>query len=391
MKSLLIKLKKAYLLWQRNGFWEGTRVLFKYLITYLQSFWVGSGDVLFISSGVGSSAYYRTHNPAEELRLQGFKTATTIADNPNLPKMATKFKIFIFHRTNDNRFIQQLVKKIKEEKKEIIFDTDDLVYDPQFLKQMDYFQKMSLEEQELYQKGIGATILNDSYVHVVTTTVSFLAEKLRQKGKQVFIVPNKLSNQEVALAEQLRKKEKKNDGYIRLGYFSGTLSHNRDFATITPALIEIMKRYPKVKLYLAGPLDIDSQLEKYQNRIEVKPFVTRSKYYANIREVDINLIPLEMDNPFCESKSPLKFIETGILEIPSVAVKNQTFSEVIEDGIDGFLAGDEKEWATKISQLIENKSLRKDMGERAKEKVLAQYTNKNSKNSAYYDYLRSKC
>ncbi len=391
MKSFLIKLKKAYLLWQRNGVWEGTKVLFKYLITYLRSFWVGSGDVLFISSGVGNSAYYRTHNPAEELRLQGFKTAITIADNPNLSKMATKFKIFIFHRTNDNQFIQRLVKKIKEEKKEIIFDTDDLVYDPQFLKQMDYFQKMSLEEQKLYQKGIGATILNDPYVHVATTTVSFLAEKLRQKGKQVFIVPNKLSNQEVTLAEQLRKKEKKNDGYIRLGYFSGTLSHNRDFATITPALIEIMKRYPKVKLYLAGPLDIDNQLEKYQNRIEVKPFVTRSKYYANIREIDINLIPLEMDNPFCESKSPLKFIETGILEIPSVATKNQTFSEVIKDGVNGFLAGDEKEWVTKISQLIENKSLRKDMGKRAKEKVLAQYTNKNSKNSAYYDYLRSKC
>ena len=391
MKSLLIKLNKASLLWRRNGFWEGSKVILNYIGVYLRSFWVSSGDVLFISSGVGNSAYYRTHNPAEELRLHGFKTAITISDNPNLPKMATKFKVFIFHRTNNNHFVQQLIKNIKKQKKEIIFDTDDLVYDPQFLTQMDYFQKMSLEEQELYKEGIGATILNDSYVTVATTTVSFLAEKLNQRVKKVFIVPNRLSNQEITLTERLLGKEKRKDGYIRLGYFSGTLSHNKDFATITPALIKIMEDYPKVILYLAGPLDIDNQLRKYQNRIEVKPFVSRRKYYSNIKEVDVNLIPLEINNPFCESKSALKFIEAGILKIPSIATNNQTFSETIKDGVDGFLVSNEQEWVNKISLLVEDEELRKNMGKQARKKIIAQYTNKNSQNSEYYEYLRSKC
>ncbi len=391
MKSLLVKLNKVRLLWRRNGFREGNKVVLSYLGIYLRSFWVGSGEILFISSGVGSSAYYRVHNVAEELSLQGFKTATTLSDNPRLSKMADKFKIFIFHRTNENQAIKKLIQEAKTQKKEIIFDTDDLVYDPQFLKQMDYFQKMSPIEQELYKKGIGAEILNDSYVSVATTTVNFLAEKLRQRGKKVFVVSNKLSNQEVFLAEQIKKRKKEEDGFIRLGYFSGTLSHNKDFATITPVLMEIMKRYSKVKLYLAGPLDIDKQLKKYKNRIETKPFVARNKYYKNIKEVNINLIPLELDNSFCEAKSPLKFMEAGILEIPSVAINNQTFSDAIEDGVDSFLASGKEEWINKISQLIESKSLRKKMGRKAKKKILAEYTNKNSHNSEYYDYLRSKC
>jgi len=391
MKSLLIKIGKANRLWKRSGFWGGIKTLFNYFIIYCKTFFVSSGDVLFISSGVGDSAHYRAYNPAEELRLHGFKTAVTISDNPNLPKLADKFKVFIFHRTACNKFVKKLIKNIKKQKKEIIFDSDDLVYDPKYLVRMDYFQKLSVAEKELYKKGIGAEIINDPYVKNCTTTVNYLAEKLRQKGKEVIIVPNKLSNQEVSLAEEILKKEKKKDGFLRLGYFSGTLSHNKDFATITQPLIKMLKRYPKVKLVLAGPLDINNQLNKYKSRIEILPFVSRNKYYKNIRQVDINLAPLEIGNPFCESKSAIKFIEAGILNIPTVAVRNQTFSETIKDGADGFLANNPEEWLEKINRLIENENLRHHMGRKAREKVLEKYTNQNSKNKKYYDYIRSKC
>ncbi|HAI74171.1 TPA: hypothetical protein DCL22_02185 [Candidatus Moranbacteria bacterium] len=71
-------------------------------------------------------------------------------------------------------------------------------------------------------------------------------------------------------------------------------------------------------------------------------------------------------------------------------MKNQTFSETIEDGIDGFLAGNTAEWVEKISRLVEDENLRKTMGEKAREKVLKKYTNKNSQNEEYYSYLKSK-
>lgn len=390
MKSLLIKLGKARLMLQRNGIIGGTRILAGYLATFVKAFFVGFGDALFISSGVGDSAFYRAYNPAEELRLHGFKTATTISDNPNLPKLVDKFKIFVFHRTAQNKNIERMIERIKEQKKEIIFDTDDLVYDPQYLIHMDYFQKMSAAEQELYKNGIGAEIINDPYVKTCTTTVSYLADKLREKNKKVIIVPNRFSNHELEVVNKLLAREKISDGFIRLGYYSGTLSHNKDFASITDALMVILEKYKNVKLLLAGLLDTGDKLNEFSERIETLPRVSRDECYGNIYKCDINLAPLEIDNPFCESKSAIKFTEAGALKIPTVAVKNQTFFEAIEDGADGFLAGDTDEWVEKISRLIEDENLRKAMGEKAREKVLNYYTNKNSWNEKYYNYIGSK-
>jgi glycosyltransferase involved in cell wall biosynthesis len=255
---------------------------------------------------------------------------------------------------------------------------------------MDYFDKLSQAEKEQYEKGIGAEIVNDPYIKVCTTTVTYLADKLREKGKKVIILSNKISNHELEIVDKIINKNKTDDGFVRVGYYSGTLSHNKDFATISDALIEIMKKYENVRLVLAGPLDVESNLNDFKDRLEILPRVSRDEYYENLYKSDINLTPLELGNPFCESKSELKFIEPGILKIPTVAVRNQTFSEAITDGIDGFLANNTAEWVEKIGKLIEDKNLRKTMGEKAREKVLRDYTNKNSHNEEYYNYLRSK-
>jgi glycosyltransferase involved in cell wall biosynthesis len=402
MGGLRQKIEKAKSMVKQNGIVGGGKIISSYLKTYSKAFFVGAGDVLFITGGVGDKAHYRAFGPAEELAHHGFKCAVTVADNPNLPKYADKFKIFIFHKVNPGKKAEQLVTEIKKQKKEIIFDTDDLDFDPRYLKDMDYFSRIGPAERGEFEKGIGAWLLSDPYVKTATTTVSYLADKLKEKGKEVIIVPNKLSDKELALADEIisntpkaqplarQRLSLRKDGFIRLGYYSGTLSHNKDFATIADALIAILEKYEKVKLILAGPLDTEDKLNKFKDRIEVLPRVPREKYYENVYKCDINLAPLELGNPFCESRSEIKFIEAGVLKIPTVAVRNRTYSEAIADGADGFLAEDNSEWIEKIARLIEDENLRKSMGERAREKVLKNYTNKNSHNREYYEYIKSK-
>lgn len=390
MKSFWIKLGKSCLLWQRSGFWGGAKILFEYALVFFKAFFVRSGEVLFISGGVGDSAHYRAYNPAEELRLYGFKTAVTISDNPNLFKLAAKFQVFVFHRVIWNEKIGRLVERIKAQKKEIIFDTDDLIYDPQYLAHMDYFQKMSPAEKAAYKNGIGAEIVNDPYIKVCTTTVSYLADKLKEKNKRVIVVPNKFSESELELVDEIIEDKKIEDGFVRIIYASGTLSHNKDFATIKEALMNILEKYEKVKLVLMGLLDIPEELVKLKDRVEIIPRVPRRETYANLYKMDINLAPLEINNPFCESKSAIKFTEAGALKVPTVAVRNRTFSEAIVDGVDGFLADNADEWVDKLSRLIEDESLRREMGGRAREKVLRDYTNRNSRNEEYCEYIKSR-
>ena len=54
------------------------------------------------------------------------------------------------------------------------------------------------------------------------------------------------------------------------------------------------------------------------------------------------------------------------------------------------VAGSDEEWREKLEKLILNGDLRRQMGEIAREKVLENYTNKNSRNKEYYDHLKSK-
>jgi glycosyltransferase involved in cell wall biosynthesis len=173
-------------------------------------------------------------------------------------------------------------------------------------------------------------------------------------------------------------------------YCSGTLSHNKDFATIKDALLKVAKKYDQVKLVFIGPLDIPEEFQALGDKVEVIPRVPREEVYVNLHKADINLAPLELDNPFCEAKSAIKFTEAGILGLPTVAVRNQTFSEAIEEGVDSFLADSTEEWVEKLSTLVEDEELRKKMGEKARKKVLAEYTNRNSDNQEYYDYIKSK-
>lgn len=391
MKLLLIKAGKAFKTIQRDGIFRGGKRVFGAFFALFRL--VGRGQILFITGGVGDSARYRTHHVSEELELNGFKCSITVQDNPLLSGYVDKFEIFVFHRVLFSPSVKKMIEKIKEQKKEIIFETDDLVYDPKYLEHMDYFKVMNSLEKKLYENGVGGEILADPYVKVASTTTNYLADRLRESGKQVFLVPNKLCEDDVKIADKIIENKALAVGRgpsIKIGYFSGALSHNKDFATITEVLMQIMEKNEKVELFLVGPLDIESKLNKFENRVKQFPYVSRDKHFANVSSVDINIAPLEIGNPFCESKSELKFFEAGIVGVPTVATATQPFFEAIEDGVDGFVANDTEQWIEKLEKLIGDKPLRKSMGERARTKALEKYTTQNADNKAYYEYLRSK-
>jgi len=390
MKIILVKIGKITNSIKREGVVYGGRKVMRYLGVFLKTIAKKkSGDILFISGGVGDSARFRVFNVAEELNLHGLHSSVAMQSDPFLMSYAKRFKIFVFHKTLWTSKIQTLVEKIKMQKKEIIFDADDLLFDPSYQEKVDYYKNINTLEKKAYTTGLGREFLIDPYVKICTTTTSFLAEVLKSYEKKVFIVPNRLSLNDLKVVDKIRERSRGQQAEnIQMGYLSGSIGHNLDFATITDALIEIMKKYPRVSLFLAGPLDIESKLNRFGKRIVRLPFISRDKYFETISKLDINLAPLEIGNPFCKSKSELKFFETGILSVPTVAVRNQTFRETIRDGEDGFLAGSTQEWIEKIGRLIEEPQLRLRMGERAREKSIRDYTNKNSQEADYHRYLK---
>jgi glycosyltransferase involved in cell wall biosynthesis len=391
MKLLLIKIGKAWQTLKREGLIHGMKRIIPAGLALFGR--VRPADVLFITGGVGDSARFRTKHVAEELGFHGIASSVTVQDNPRLFTYADKFSVFVFHRVLYTPSVAKLIAEIKKQGKEIIFETDDLVYDPKYLKHMDYWRVMNSLERKLYENGVGGEILADPYVKVATTSTSFIAAELRSKGKRVIVIPNRLPQSDVKTVDALYRQRMEGivtgvGESVTVSYFSGSLGHDKDFGTITGPLLRLLEKYPGMRLQLVGPLTIDDRFGIFSDRIERMHYVPRHSHFENVSRSDIVVAPLEIGNPFCEGKSELKFFEAGILGVPTVAAATQTFREAIVDGTDGFVAMTETEWEEKLDRLIADPDLRKHIGEQARKTALARYVTTNADDREYVEYLK---
>jgi SAM-dependent methyltransferase len=125
---------------------------------------------------------------------------------------------------------------------------------------------------------------------------------------------------------------------------------------------------------LVGHLDSGENFAPFGERIELRPPVPWQDLPRLIRRVDINLAPLELDNPFTECKSSLKYFEAAILGVPTVASDLEPYRESVAHGENGYLCRTEEEWFQCISRLIEESSLREKMGSLARKDALINWT-----------------
>ncbi|MEI7749575.1 MAG: glycosyltransferase [Candidatus Moraniibacteriota bacterium] len=391
MKLFLIKIGKAWHTLRREGFVHGMKRIVPAGLALFGR--VRPADVLFITGGVGDSARFRTKHVAEEIGFRGITSSVTVQDNPRLSSYADKFSVFVFHRVLFTPSVAKLIAEIKKQGKEIIFETDDLVYDPKYLKHMDYWRVMNALERKLYEHGVGGEILADPYVKVATTSTSFIADELRTKGKRVFVIPNRLPESDVKTVaplyeERMARLASGARDTVTIGYFSGSLGHDKDFGTVALVLLRLLEKYSNLRLLLVGPLTIDDRFNAFPDRIERMHYVPRKQHFGNIARTDIIIAPLEIGNPFCEGKSELKFFEAGILGVPTVACATQTYREAITDGVDGFVAADEAQWEEKLERLITDSDLRKRIGEQARKTALSRYVTTDADDGEYVEYLK---
>ncbi len=89
--------------------------------------------------------------------------------------------------------------------------------------------------------------------------------------------------------------------------------------------------------------------------------LTLEKDVENFQSLDIGVYPLP-DNEWAMAKTPFKTIQYMSVGVPTVASNVGGNREIIQDGVNGFLASSEEEWIEKLSLLIEKPELRQRLG-----------------------------
>jgi glycosyltransferase involved in cell wall biosynthesis len=94
---------------------------------------------------------------------------------------------------------------------------------------------------------------------------------------------------------------------------------------------------------------------------------------AEVQRMDIGIMPL-IDSPFERGKSGFKLIQYMACGLPAIASPVGANRDIINDGINGFLATTDFEWRAALDRLMADAGLRRQMGERGRKMVETSYS-----------------
>lgn len=240
----------------------------------------------------------------------------------------------------------------------IVFDLDDSIYGRNLIE-FNASVLRGLQDAEQMAKI-------SSFSQAVIAGNSYLKDCALRYNRNVYVIPTPVDTNRFKPRQNLtrRTREEIVIGWIGLG---STLEWVRPLQKVFQGL---SGRYPIRVKFITRP---DGKSSDWPGtRFEIAPWSYETEV-EEMEEFDIGVMPLP-HTEWSKGKCSLKLLQYMAMGLPSVSSRVGMNCEVIEEGVDGFLASDPDEWIQKLSSLIEDPRLREKMGRLAREKVLRHYS-----------------
>ena len=300
-----------------------------------------------------SSVRYRCYNPAEVLCGRGC-LADVVSTSRLDVKMMENYDAFVFHRPNgDDENQVGCIERANAAGKPCVADYDDLTFDPAFALQSSAYMNGAISKDrilEVFERNKKGFLLFDRF----TVSTGPLADRVRavKPGADVCVVHNAISPNLVASFPALETVSlKRRVSRKMLSYLSGTASHNPDIGFIADVLAGFLDSHPDFGLAIMGELRripvLDGRRGVHRvGKCEFNSFFRlASAYYAN-------LAPLLPGNMFNECKSALKFFESGIWGVPTIAYPSADFQR-FADSKGLILAKSPEDWKEALRNIAD--------------------------------------
>ena len=207
----------------------------------------------------------------------------------------------------------------------------------------------------------------------------YLEDFARREGaRRIEVIPTTIDTEEYRPIPRHRDPSEP----LCIGW-TGSFSTIVYFEHALPALRRIKARYrDRVRFKVVG----DGDYRVPELDIVGLPWRKETEL-EDLREMDIGIMPLP-PTEWCEGKCALKGLQYMALGIPTVMSPVGVNTDVLEDGVDGYLAGSEEDWVQRLSELIDDAELRRRLGEAGRETVEKHYS-VHSQRERYLNVLRS--
>jgi glycosyltransferase involved in cell wall biosynthesis len=299
------------------------------------------------------SSRYRVFQFLEPLRELGFSCQVLDAPQLNLAKRVKYIpRLLRFAVHQDILFIQKrmlpsaLLSVVKKLCPKIVFDIDDAVYlRPQLRLKID-----------LMLKTATAVIAGNQT----------LAAYARQHNPHTYILPSAV---DAAYYQPASEPRHPHDDRVIIGWIGS--DPNRGDLDSLPAVFDWLgqKYGQKIVLQTVGsrPWEVKTSLPT--------EFIqwTLADSLSALQKFDIGIMPLD-DTAWNQGKCGFKLIQYMAVGVTAVASPVGVNSEIVQHGINGYLAAAEEDWRTYLCQLIENNDQRRTMGQQARQRIERHYS-----------------
>jgi glycosyltransferase involved in cell wall biosynthesis len=235
----------------------------------------------------------------------------------------------------------------------LIFDFDDSIW----------MQNISDANKKLsFLKDANKTKHIIKAAKLVFAGNQYLAEYAKPFNNNIKVVPTTIDT------DIYKRKINVGNDTVCIGW-SGSFSTIQHFATAIPALKRIKEHYAsKVTFKIIG----DGNYYCQELDVKGEPWVSETEV-EELSKIEIGIMPLP-DDEWAKGKCGLKGLQYMALSIPTLMSPVGVNTEIIQHGENGYLPLSEDDWVKYLSELIQNKELRKRIGDAGRVTVIEKYS-----------------
>lgn len=343
------KRKILFIASHRPGRAPGQRFRFEQYFSFLEQ----NGfvcELSYIISAEDDRKLYRKGHYLEKYGIHRRAMATRKRDVAR----ANEFDIIFIFREALLTGSTEFERLFKESKAKIVFDFDDAIWN---LDVSDANRMFSF----LKNPDKTATIIGLS--DIVFAGNNYLADYARKFNKNISVVPTTIDTAEYFPVKLNRTSEK-----LIVGW-SGSITTIKHFEFAIPFLKILKGKYgDKLEIKVVGDVNYVNE------ELGIKGIAwNKENEIHDLSTFDIGIMPLPNDE-WAKGKCGLKGLQYMALGIPTLMSPVGVNSDIVVDGVNGFLPATNVEWVKHIEELIVSPELRKKIGEAGKKTVEEKYS-----------------
>ena len=292
------------------------------------------------------------------------------------PKILDRALRVIIHRLDWGPEFNNIVQECRKRRIPIGYDLDDLLFIPELIASgaRDAVSRLGPHEIQRWIKrseDFQRCVREADFFIGATQLLTTAATPINQDCRYIF---NGFSPENLSMADLASSNLNSNgEETVTLGYASGTATHRADFDVVAATLWQLMHEDPRLLLTIVGTLEWETKPPaEVEKRISIRPLVPHVYLPFELARFDINITPLER-NAFCDAKSPLKFFEAGLVNVPTIATRNPTYEWIGAISQGCLLADDPVSWHEHLCQLSSETDLRKHLGTLARQAAVENF------------------